>query len=210
VVTPQEPTLEQTPEPRRRGRPRGSTRERILDVALQLFNEQGYESASLRDIAERLGVTKAALYYHFERKEDILLELHLRLHAIGNDALEQLANLSEAKQADAWPAVFDRFIDQVFSNPDLFLLHVRNFNALKVLANNERHQAENEDVEERIEQLLSSPKVPVAQRVRMAASIGAVTAVIATAPNLFGDVPPADLADVVRSIIHDILGTGDA
>jgi hypothetical protein len=43
----------------------------------------------------------------------------------------------------------------------------------------------------------------------MAASIGAVTAVIATAPNLFGDVPPADLADVVRRIIHDILGTGD-
>ena len=32
------------------------------------------------EIAERLGVTKAALYYHFERKEDILLELHLRLH----------------------------------------------------------------------------------------------------------------------------------
>ena len=197
-------------EPRRRGRPRGSTRERILDVALQLFNEQGYDSASLRDIAERLDMTKAALYYHFERKEDILLELHLRLHAIGNEALEQLANLSEAKQAEAWPAVFDRFIDQIFENPDLFLLHVRNANALKVLADNERHQAENEDVEERMRQLLSSRQIPVAKRVRIAASIGAVTAVIASAAGIFDDVPPADLADDVRTVVHDILGTGDA
>ena len=61
----------------------GSTRERILDIALELFTEQGYDKTSLRDIAERLGTTKAALYYHFERKEDILLELHLRLHALG-------------------------------------------------------------------------------------------------------------------------------
>ena len=178
-------------------------------MALQLFNEQGYDSASLRDIAERLGMTKAALYYHFERKEDILLELHLRLHAIGTDALEQLANLSDAKQAEAWPAVFDRFIDQIFENPDLFLLHVRNVNAMKVLENNERHQAENEDVEERIRELLSSREIPVAKRVRIAASIGAVTGVIATA-GFFDDVPPPDLAGVVHSIVHEILGTDDA
>ena len=178
-------------------------------MALALFNEQGYEGASLRDIAERLGMTKAALYYHFERKEDILLELHLRLHAIGTDALEQLANLSDAKQAEAWPAVFDRFIDQIFENPDLFLLHVRNANALKVLANNERHQAENEDVEERIRELLSSREIPVAKRVRIAASIGAVTGVIATG-GFFDDIPPADLAGVVHSIVHEILGTDDA
>ena len=63
-------------------------RERILDVSLELFNEQGYDKTSLREIAERLDVTKAALYYHFERKEDILLELHLRLHALGWKALD--------------------------------------------------------------------------------------------------------------------------
>ncbi|MEV0645288.1 TetR/AcrR family transcriptional regulator [Phytomonospora sp. NPDC050363] len=49
-----------------------STRERIQRVALELFLEQGYEKTSLREIAERLGVTKAALYYHFKAKEDIL------------------------------------------------------------------------------------------------------------------------------------------
>jgi AcrR family transcriptional regulator len=50
----------------------GDTRERIKDVALELFTEQGYERTSLREIAERLGVTKAALYYHFKSKEEIV------------------------------------------------------------------------------------------------------------------------------------------
>ncbi|PZH17014.1 TetR family transcriptional regulator [Streptomyces sp. NTH33] len=54
---------------------RGNTRRRILDVALELFAEQGYEKTSLREIAERLGVTKAALYYHFRTKEEILVSL---------------------------------------------------------------------------------------------------------------------------------------
>src|SRR5882757_11146788 len=51
---------------------RTDTRRRIQDVALDLFAEQGYEKTSLREIAERLDVTKAALYYHFKTKEDIL------------------------------------------------------------------------------------------------------------------------------------------
>ncbi|MES4889172.1 helix-turn-helix domain-containing protein [Streptomyces sp. NPDC096012] len=54
---------------------RGNTRQRIQDVALELFAEQGYEKTSLREIAERLDVTKAALYYHFKTKEEILVSL---------------------------------------------------------------------------------------------------------------------------------------
>ena len=54
---------------------RGDTRQRIQDVALALFAEQGYEKTSLREIAENLDVTKAALYYHFKTKEDIVLSL---------------------------------------------------------------------------------------------------------------------------------------
>ncbi|MBL1068917.1 TetR/AcrR family transcriptional regulator [Streptomyces sp. 7-21] len=54
---------------------RSDTRERIQEVALDLFAEQGYEKTSLREIAERLGVTKAALYYHFKTKEDIVISL---------------------------------------------------------------------------------------------------------------------------------------
>ena len=51
---------------------KGDTRGRIQSIALELFAEQGYEKTSLREIAERLGVTKAALYYHFKTKEDIV------------------------------------------------------------------------------------------------------------------------------------------
>ncbi|MFE6664496.1 TetR/AcrR family transcriptional regulator [Streptomyces sp. NPDC057697] len=54
---------------------RGNTRQRIQDVALELFVEQGYEKTSLREISERLDVTKAALYYHFKTKEDILVSI---------------------------------------------------------------------------------------------------------------------------------------
>jgi AcrR family transcriptional regulator len=56
-------------------RDQAGTRARIQDVALELFTEQGYEATSLREIAERLGVTKAALYYHFKTKEDIVVSL---------------------------------------------------------------------------------------------------------------------------------------
>jgi len=43
--------------------------------ALELFAEQGYEKTSLREIAEHLDVTKAALYYHFKTKEEILVSI---------------------------------------------------------------------------------------------------------------------------------------
>jgi AcrR family transcriptional regulator len=48
------------------------TRTRIQQVALELFTERGYEATSLREIAAHIGVTKAALYYHFKTKDDII------------------------------------------------------------------------------------------------------------------------------------------
>lgn len=60
---------------RTKQRRRGDTRQRIQDVALELFAEQGYEKTSLREVAERLDVTKAALYYHFKTKEEIIVSL---------------------------------------------------------------------------------------------------------------------------------------
>lgn len=54
---------------------RVGTREKIQEIALELFAEQGYDKTSLREIAERLNVTKAALYYHFRTKEDIVASL---------------------------------------------------------------------------------------------------------------------------------------
>src|SRR5271154_6447463 len=104
----------------RGGWPRGATRERILDIALDLFTEHGYDKTSLREIADQLGFTKAALYYHFERKEDLLLALHLRLHALGHDVLDRLGDLdSGAESVEIWRRLLDQFIDQVLANRKL-------------------------------------------------------------------------------------------
>lgn len=51
------------------------TRAAILRVALDLFRSQGYDATSLRQIAERLEITKAAVYYHFRAKEQLVVEL---------------------------------------------------------------------------------------------------------------------------------------
>ena len=80
----------------------GDTRERILDVALDLFIEQGYDKTTLRQIAGPLGFTQAAIYYHFAAKEDILVALHLRLHELARPVLEQL--VAEAGPS-GWAAV---------------------------------------------------------------------------------------------------------
>src|ERR1700722_770740 len=189
-------------------RSQGSTRERILDIALELFVDQGYDKTSLRDIAERLGTTKAALYYHFERKQDILLELHLRLHALGREALEQLERLEDGQErADAWPGLVDRFIDQVLENRQLVLLHQRNHNAREQLADNERHQAENDDIEQQFRRVLESSDIPLAQRVRMACSLGAVVGALVGGEGLFGDVWIEEVAELVRDAVRDLLGS---
>lgn len=49
-----------------------NTRDEIIAVAMRKFIEQGYEKTSLREIADEIGVTKAALYYHFRTKDDIV------------------------------------------------------------------------------------------------------------------------------------------
>jgi AcrR family transcriptional regulator len=51
------------------------TRGAIRDVAIELFAQHGYGRTSLREIAERLGMTKAALYYHYPSKQSLLLAI---------------------------------------------------------------------------------------------------------------------------------------
>ncbi|MFC5220424.1 TetR/AcrR family transcriptional regulator [Streptomyces coerulescens] len=69
----------------------GVTRQRILDAASVLFAEHGYAGTSMRDLAQHLGMTSAALYYHFPAKEELLSAL------VGPvvDALDQFADQAE-------------------------------------------------------------------------------------------------------------------
>jgi AcrR family transcriptional regulator len=51
------------------------TRGRILETALELFAAQGFAATTTRELSERMGFTKAALYYHFRSKDDLLRAL---------------------------------------------------------------------------------------------------------------------------------------
>ncbi|WP_435743388.1 TetR/AcrR family transcriptional regulator [Microbacterium sp. PMB16] len=82
--------------PARRGRP-GYDRDQVLAVAVTVFNEQGYDATSIADLATKLGLTKSALYHHFESKSAILaLALDDAL-----DALETVVDEAEAAHAEA-------------------------------------------------------------------------------------------------------------
>ncbi len=51
------------------------TREHIIDVARNLFSEYSYLNVSMNDIAKKLNITKAALYYHFTGKAELYVEV---------------------------------------------------------------------------------------------------------------------------------------
>jgi AcrR family transcriptional regulator len=57
--------------PRRRGRP-GHDQDAVLNAAVRLFNEHGYDATSMFDIAESLGITKSSVYHHINGKEHLL------------------------------------------------------------------------------------------------------------------------------------------
>jgi AcrR family transcriptional regulator len=57
--------------PRRRGRP-GHDQDAVLNAAVRLFNDQGYDATSMFDIAESLGITKSSVYHHISGKEQLL------------------------------------------------------------------------------------------------------------------------------------------
>lgn len=79
-----------------RGRP-GYSREDVIRIAVAEFNAYGYEATSMGKLAQRLGLTKSAIYHHVSSKEEILVEATSR-------ALELLTKaLDEAALADGGP-----------------------------------------------------------------------------------------------------------
>ena len=52
-----------------------TTKEKILKVSTTLFSELGYKGASVRKIADKVGIKQSALYNHFKNKEDIFLQV---------------------------------------------------------------------------------------------------------------------------------------
>lgn len=58
-----------------------STRDKIMNVALHMFSERGYEAVSIRDICGEVGIKESTLYYHFKNKKDILDSLVAKFKA---------------------------------------------------------------------------------------------------------------------------------
>ena len=67
----------------------GSTKEEIMTVALHLFAKNGYEAVSVSQIAGVLGMTKGALYRHYENKRDIFLHIVKRMEQQDSEQARQ-------------------------------------------------------------------------------------------------------------------------
>ncbi len=81
------------------------TREKILDTALLLFDELGYSKTSLSAVAKQAGMTRGAIYWHFQNKEEILNALAEREFA------EIIDKNSQALQAaNTWEQLTDNFV----------------------------------------------------------------------------------------------------
>jgi AcrR family transcriptional regulator len=118
--------------PHHDARSRTDTRARIQQIAVELFSEHGYEGTSLREIAEQLGVTKAALYYHFRSKEDIILSLvedyQAQMDALISWAREHPRNAATRRE------ILTRYMHIVADRSQVFRMLHQNQAALNTMA----------------------------------------------------------------------------
>jgi AcrR family transcriptional regulator len=103
------------------------TRAEIRAAALQLFSERGVDATSLREIAERIGITKAALYYHYASKDALLGELVDPMFA----ELRELGDELEGRSVDAGDEAAVRALIERF-----WELCLRNRQVMRVLIHN--------------------------------------------------------------------------
>lgn len=82
--------------PTKRGRP-GYDQRAILEIAVDAFNEYGYDATSMGVLASRLALSKAAIYHHFSSKEEVLqLALDEALNGLEGVLLEDGARAGRA------------------------------------------------------------------------------------------------------------------
>lgn len=98
-------------------------RERMLDAARRLFCARGYERTPLRSVSESLGVTKAAVYYHFKSKDDLLAAIVTpvldRIDQLLDPPVLRLARTAERR------TFLERYIDELCGHPDVAALLLR-------------------------------------------------------------------------------------
>jgi len=154
--------------------PRTDTRSRVQKVALELFAEQGYEKTSLREIAERLSVTKAALYYHFKSKEDIV-------HSLTDDYFAEIdALLDWAKEQprsdQTQRAILERYVGIVMSGSEVFRFMEQNRASIQAMETVKDRFARFRDRLDTLVDLLAGAEAPLRDRMRATAAVLSVGA----------------------------------
>ena len=81
----------------RRSRAPRRRQQEILEAAARVFHEKGYESTSIQDIADSVGILKGSLYYYITSKEDLLFEI---IQGVHEEALKNL-DRTAAVEGDA-------------------------------------------------------------------------------------------------------------
>jgi AcrR family transcriptional regulator len=148
------------------------TRSRLRELALRLFAEQGYEKTSLREIAERLGVTKAALYYYFKSKEDIVRSL-IEDYVAELDQLIAWAS-GQPRTAATRAEIIRRYLRIVAGGTEVFRMLQQNQAAVSSLASaKERGELFRERMDALIV-LLAEPGGTLRDQVRAASSLMSV------------------------------------
>jgi AcrR family transcriptional regulator len=172
----------------------GTTREAILEAAQRLFDERGYDATSLRLIAETVGTTKAAVYYHFPAKEQMLLELTRPML----DGLADLVAQCRDDVGDPRDA-----ITALEAYLDLFLAHL----GLIGLLGREPATQNHPDIGRRLRLLIEAVQnhiagpEPTPERLICAAcALGVVHAVSALSPDLAQGHRPVVLAAAVAAL----------
>ena len=108
-----------SPVPRRDGRST-DTRERIREVALGLFIRHGFSNTTLQDIADELGLTRAALYYHHPSKDHLIASL---VQPAKDDIDDFLTRAEDAQLTSR--EVLEGFFDLNYRHRLIFLALVR-------------------------------------------------------------------------------------
>ncbi len=182
------------------------TRQRIQSVALELFAEQGYDKTSLREIAERLGVTKAALYYHFKSKEDIVTSLV-------EDFFGQIDGLIEwGRTQPGTPAsraeVLSRYFAIVADGMDVFRMLQQNQATVNTLAAAKNRSELFRERMHALVALLTEPDAPLTDQLRAAVALSSVS----FGCMLFADraADREELREAVLDIAFGLTGAGKA
>jgi AcrR family transcriptional regulator len=103
------------------------TRAEIRAAALELFAERGVEGTSLREIAERIGITKAALYYHYASKDALIADLVDPMYVELRELGDELGGRSvDPGDEAAVRAVIERFWELCLRNRQVMRLLIHN------------------------------------------------------------------------------------